>query len=246
MARKKSDPSSVQSRNFKLLLYPDNELHVAALAAVKDNFPEYIGILHDQNPEAKPHYHVAFKLEKPQMLGTVARKLGLITDLGEPDLQFVRPCDGRFDRFLVYLTHLDQPDKEQYDASALFGSSALISDYGRAATKFLRSEFDMADCVLACLDWIRGHEGIVTMTGFARWICGTPYFKASASPIVRACIEEHNQRIYNSYRSEYIKDVANGVDKFNALMQYPEADPEPPKLPELPDNFDLDGFEVIY
>ena len=133
MAKKK--PEKVQSRNFKVLLYPDNSDHMKILDTLKSMFSEHIGILHDANEERKEHYHVGFKLEKPLELGTVCRKLGMVDELGLPDLQFIRVCDGRFDRFLVYLTHLDDCNKEQYAATELFGSSALISDYGRESSQ---------------------------------------------------------------------------------------------------------------
>lgn len=242
MPSKKSDPTSKQSRNFKFLLYPDNPQHIQVLDMIKMMYPEHIGILHNENPERKAHYHIAVSLDKPKMLKTVAKEVGLVSDLGEPDCQFVRLCDGRLSRFLVYLTHLDQPDKEQYTPSQLFGSSGLLADYGKAATKFLRNEIDMADSVLACLDWIRGnHENVVTMTAFARWVCQTPYFKASSSPLVRCCIEEHNQRIYNAYRKEYISRVSDGQQQLNAILQYPEACPDPPALSLS----DLDDFEDV-
>lgn len=224
MPSKKSDPTSKQSRNFKFLLYPDNPHHMCVLDTIKMMFPSYIGILHDANPERKEHYHVAVALDVPKMLKTIAKEVGFISDLGEPDCQFVRICDGRLSRFLIYLTHLDQPDKEQYSPKLLFGSSYMLTEYGRAATKFMRNEFDMSDCVMACLDWIKTNsENVISMTSFARWICSTPYFKASSSPLVRACIEEHNQRIYNFYRQQQVSTFAEGADKLNALLSYPEA-----------------------
>ena len=240
MPSKKSDPTAKQSRNFKFLLYPDNPQHMQALDMIKMMYPNHIGILHNENPERKEHYHVAVALEKPKRLKTIAKEVGLLSDLGEPDCQFVRICDGRLSRFLIYLTHLDQPDKEQYSPDRLFGSASMLADYGKAATKFLRNEFDMADCVLACLDWIKGNsDNIVTMTGFARWVCMTPYFKASSSPLVRACIEEHNQRIYNYYRKDYISQIADGSEKMQAILQYPEAAPNPPELPpDIMDNWE--------
>ena len=152
MSRNKKDPSSIQARNFKFLLYPDNIVHVNALNYIMKTYPNYIGITHDQNPDNKAHTHLVLSLTAPKMLKTIAKECGFVDDLGLPDCQFVRPVDGRLDRFLVYLTHLDQPDKEQYPASKLFGSSSMLAAYGKAATKFMRNEFDMSDCVLACLD----------------------------------------------------------------------------------------------
>lgn len=233
MARKKGDPSSVQSRNFKFLLYPDNQVHVDALAYIMKTYSDsYIGITHDANPDAKPHTHLVLSLQTPKMLKTIAKECGFVSDLGEPDCQFVRPVDGRLDRFLVYLTHLDQPDKEQYPASQLFGSPGMLAAYGKAATKFMRNEFDMSDCVLACLDWIKMQEGVIRVSGFARWICGTPYFKAGASPLVRAAICEHNQLIYNAARKTYVDMIADGQAQVNLRAQYPEISEDLPVFSE--------------
>lgn len=241
MAKQKK-PEQIQARNFKMLLYPDCEQHVEVFDRLKKAYPEFIAILHDGNPDKKPHWHVAFTVgDKPKRLGTLATELGLLSDSGAADLQFLRVCDGRLDRYLVYLTHLDLPEKEQYAASCLFGSSSMLAAYGRAATRFMRNEFDMSDCVLACLDYIRGIDGVVTMSGFTRWICNTPYFKASSSPLVRACIDEHNQRIYDAYRKDYMERMEQGSERMQALLQYPSADPAPPDV-----NFDdLEGWEPL-
>lgn len=242
MARNKKDPSSIQARNFKFLLYPDNIVHVNALNYIMKTYPNYIGITHDMNPDNKAHTHLVLALNAPKMLKTIAKECGFVDDLGLPDCQFVRPVDGRLDRFLVYLTHLDQPDKEQYPASKLFGSSSMLSAYGRAATKFMRNEFDMSDCVLACLDWISSQAFIIKTAYFARWLCSTPYFKAGTSPLVRAAIDEHNQAIYRKARDTYIDMVADGQQQLNLRVQYPEAAP-PDKLPVL-DPDELEGFDV--
>lgn len=232
MAKTKK-PEKVQSRNFKLLLYPDNEQHVEVLSKVKELFPDHIGILHDLNPERKPHYHVGFTVgNAPMELGTICRKLGFVNDLREPDMQFVRVLDGRMDTFLVYLTHMDDTSKEQYPSTSLFGSNVMLMQWGRAATRFQRNEFDMSDCIIACLDWIRGrYDQVISITSFTRWICNTPYFKASSSPLVRACIEEHNNRIYNASRADYIRNLSESAEKHAAILQYPETQPIPEALP---------------
>lgn len=244
---KKKKHAEIQVRNVKLLLYPDNEKHMEAFKMIPMFYPEYVGILHDKLPDRKPHYHILIHpiseegQNIPVQIGTVCRKLGLINDLGEPDLQFIRPVEGRYSQFLIYMTHLSVPEKEQYNASDLFGSNALISDYGKTATKWLRNEFDMSDCILAVLDWIQRQEGIIRMSYFARWICNTPYFKASGSALVRSCIEEHNYRIYNSQRSEYMKQMSDSAEKWVAKLQYPDADPEPPQM--IFDESEWDSFD---
>lgn len=158
---KKKNPLAVQARNFKFLFFPDCPEHMEWFKNVKAMFPDHIGILHDQNPERKPHYHVAVHLNGPMMMQTICNAVGMVNELGQPDAQFIRFLDGRLNGFLVYLTHLSEPQKEQYSASALFGSSYMLAEYGKAATKFVRNELDMSDCVLGCLDWISNQRGYI-------------------------------------------------------------------------------------
>lgn len=244
---KKINPADLQARNFKLLLYPDNPKHAEIMNSIPLFYPEHVGICHDKTLDRKSHYHylihpVNDKGESvPVKVSSVCNKLGLLSDLGEPDLQFIRPVDGRYSQFLIYMTHLSEPDKEQYNASDLFGSSALISDYGRAATKWLRQEFDMSDCIIAVLDWIQRQEGIIRMSYFARWICNTPYFKACGSSLVRCCIEEHNNRIWNAQRSEYVQQMGDSAEAWAAKLQHPEADPVPPDI----QNFDESEWDMF-
>lgn len=238
MGRKKDNIGDIQGYNFKFLLYPDNPDHVQKLDLIKQQYPEHIGILHNETLERKPHYHIMIHMDKPKMMKTIIRGLEWFTEIGEPDFQFIRKVDGRYTGFLVYLTHLSEPDKEQYNASQLFGSSALLSDYGKAATKWMRKEFDMSDCVLACLDWIRQQDNIIRMSYFARWICNTPYFKASSSRLVIDCIAEHNQRIYAQQQRFLVDQISDGAAKLSAQIEHPEISES---LPDI----DLDDYEEL-
>lgn len=219
----KKDITEVMTRTVKLLLYPDNEQHVSAFDNLKELFPDFIAILHKGYDGKKDHWHIACRLgDTPVRVGTFCRKIKLIKDDLEPDIQFVRLIGGRLSGFLVYLTHLSEPDKEQYSAADLFGSSGMLAEYGKAATKFIRNEIDMQDAVIAVLDWLKYQEGIVRLSSFARWICGTPYFKASSSPLVRGLIQEHNERIYNAARKSYLDDISDSAVRMQGMLAYPE------------------------
>ena len=106
---KKKKPENVQARNVKLLLYPDNMVHNNALGLIASHMIDdsegaslpytFLSCLHDRS-EGKPHYHVCVSVAEDRggvYLGAFARSLGLVDDLGQPDLQFVRKCDGRLD-----------------------------------------------------------------------------------------------------------------------------------------------------
>lgn len=226
MGRKKNtDSGSARSCYFKLLLYADNTQHMHALEIIKTDFPDYIGIAHIQTDESgevimqgegKMHYHVYLAFANQRSVSVVCRSLDLMKDDGTPDDQFCRTITGRFDNALVYLTHANAPDKERYTCDALFGSPALIERQKVAEMKYLRKEIDLSDSVLACLDWIQRQQDIITMSYFGRWICNTPYFRASSSPIVRGAIEEHNSRIYRAEANARLEMYSNS---YGRIMQ---------------------------
>lgn len=257
MAKKKK-PENIQARNVKLLLYPDNMAHNNALGLIASHMIDdsegvplpytFLSCLHDRS-EGKPHYHVCVSVAEDRggvYLGAFARSLGLVDDLGQPDLQFVRKCDGRLDSassFLLYLTHASVPEKERYPESALVGDQALFVTYGRALTKYQKQEFDMSDCVLACIDWISKQRGyVIRWSAFARWVCNTPYFRGASSPLVRSALEEHNQYIYNHMTYDSIQQIQDRDSRLAALAAAPAVAPVPDELP--PDIFeDWEGFD---
>lgn len=221
MARKKD---CLRSRNIKMLLYPDNPAHENAISSIMNSDLQYVGIMHVGTEETKPHYHIYLCFDNARSCASVAADLGLMSDSGEPDVQFVRPITGRLDNALVYLTHLNTPEKEQYSVSDLIGTGSLIDRYQKAATKYLSKQLDMSDCVLAILDWIQQHEGVITMSAFGRWVCCSPYFRGASSGIVRGAIQEHNQRIYDAQRKKYIEMIQDGQERLQALIAAPELD----------------------
>lgn len=163
----------------------------------------------------------------PMMMQTICNAVGMVNELGQPDAQFIRFLDGRLNGFLVYLTHLSEPQKEQYSASALFGSSYMLAEYGKAATKFVRNELDMSDCVLGCLDWISNQRGyIIRWSGFARWAANSPFFRGASSPLVRHAIDEHNNAIYNRQQWDTVQTILDPDKRAQTAAQFPACSPE--------------------
>lgn len=216
MGRKKELLENPQSTNFKLLLYPDNPVHSEAIQKLQVDFQEnclwieHVSFDIDGNKildgTGKPHIHFAVKLDKPVRQGALCKKLGLIDpDSGLPDTQFIRVVSGRFDKWLLYLTHVNQPDKEQYSIRDLKGSRDLLIQYQRALLDYETSELSTRDCVKACLDWIRMQgDRIISSSDFAWWIITTPYFKVRSDRLVLSCIQEHNDKIYALMRRDNI------------------------------------------
>ena len=192
-----------KSRHFKILLYPDNEKHQWILEnIINANDIDYIGILHKGDEESKEHYHLFLSFPNPRKCECVAAEFGFFDSDGNPDIQFCRPVTGRLDNGLVYLTHLNSPEKEQYLSSDLFGTKFMLQKYHKAELRYLRSEFDMSDCVLALLDWIDSQHSVIRVSSLLRWACGSPYFKAVSHPMVRMALDEHNSLYARRERSD--------------------------------------------
>lgn len=137
-----------KSRHIKYLLYEDNPQHVQVLENIKADNHAYIGIRHhivdlDGNEiiedSGKPHFHVYQAFDSPVYPAACAKRYGLLDDSGKVSTQFCRCITGRFDNALIYLTHLNSPDKELYPDSDLFGWSILLRQYQAAALAFLTS-----------------------------------------------------------------------------------------------------------
>lgn len=178
-----------KSRNIALLLYPDNEKHLDIMARIKEEYPEYIGIMHHGDEDKKDHFHVYLCFPNPVYSSAVADYLDLEDNL-------CRPLFGQFKDSLIYLTHRNAPEKEQYPISDCFGSPALMHKLEKYLMRYERSDVDTAEAVEGCLDWICCQQCVINYISFVRWVLTTPFFKGASSPLVRMCIEEHNQYYY--------------------------------------------------
>lgn len=220
MAGKKKD-ANVRSRYFKLLLYADNPVHVAALETLRQIYPSHIGIWHKQydddgdviiQGEGKLHAHICLAFDNPVWVSSVCKKIGLMRDDGEPDTQFVRQITGRFDNMLVYLTHTCCPDKEQYTFEDLFGSQLLIDQQRRACARYLSKQIETPDAVRGLKCWISQQDGIVSASMIIDYVTeNLRFFKAASHPLIRAYIDEHNRAFYRANRDRAVVDISEGV-----------------------------------
>ena len=221
-------PEEIKTRVFKLLLFADNPHHMRILHRVQRLYADsYVGIwhtLHDDRGQelitghGKKHAHVILNLDNPVYWRSICRKLGFVAAEGEPDYRFCWAMGYRFTDHLErrseslkgayeYLTHTNAPLKEQYDASQLFGSSALVEDASAAILGYQMRNMTMSQAVVMALNWIREQEGkVIKMSAFGYWICNTPYFKAASSSVVRIAIQEHNQLVYDQKWKQLQRD----------------------------------------
>lgn len=222
----KFDNLNARSRYFRVLLYPDNPAHVAALEIIKDRYKDdYVGIKHIGQDGDKDHYHLILWFKNPRSTASVCRVLGFVDPTDLPDDKFVRAIvksakrktDRQLKACCVYLTHKSAPEKEQYDISDLFGNSDYIEFTRKEIVKYDLHEIDMPDSVLGCLDFIRDQDDFIPASVFGRWLCNSPYFKAHNNRIVWAALKEHNVKIYHRENpiSLELGDIKDNIDSLH-------------------------------
>lgn len=128
----------VKSRNFKLLLYPDNEFHMNVLSYIRKEY-SYLEVYHNQDLKdietgtfKKAHYHVFVPFGGARWNTSFIAELDTICSNGNESIaQFVRSVPDE-KRFLRYLIHKDSPEKYQYSKSSVTGTSDLLEKFDLA------------------------------------------------------------------------------------------------------------------
>ena len=225
-----------RSRYFRILLYTDNPVHMAAFDKIKQGVSdEYLGIVHRAIDGEKEHVHCVLMFVNPRQTKTVCYSLGLVDELGVPDDQFVRAIikrqkrevDQQLDSACIYLTHRNAPEKEQYPMDDVFGTSSRIKWLDKKVTKYMQKQYDMSDSVSAVIDWISHQDDTVTAYQLGKWLANTPHWKANSNWFVRAVLREHNLRIY--------KEKNPVPHQFDTLEEFSESRA-----------FDLSEFDFLY
>lgn len=185
-----------KSRNFCLMLYPDEDsTHSDALSFIRSNY-RYGAICHNsdkwtvadeaQNPEhkageyKKSHYHVVLQFATPRWSSAVAKELGIT----ENYIQKCRSLEGA----LKYLVHADHSDKVQYDTDAVEGQLKIMLDK-------LLSQVTEDERIIQLIQLLDSFPTKVSYQSFVRVVCSKglyPDFRRSAL-IFSNLIREHNE-----------------------------------------------------
>lgn len=191
-----TDSGKWKSRNFCLMLYPDEDItHLDALNFIRSNY-RYGAICHNsdmwtaadesQNPDhkagefKKPHFHVVVQFTTPRWSSAVAKELGIT----ENYIQKCRSLEGA----LKYLVHADHSDKVQYDTDAVEGQLKIMLDK-------LLSQVTEDERIIQLILLLDSFETKVTYQGFVRVVCSKGLysdFRRSAL-IFSNLIREHNE-----------------------------------------------------
>lgn len=227
MPRSKKQVANIddRSRNFRLLLYADNDMHSELLYQIRYNIDalglpddrRYIGIMHDGDSEGlvKSHYHVYLMFTYPQWTKSLCRKLGFVNDADEPDDQFLRVIDGRLDNALVYLTHLNSPDKEQYERSDLFASGAdVLKLYDDAVIRYQSRHIDKRLLFREVVEWLDKQEGLVSARQLLEYLLTHGCYSVRNESWLRTVWSEHNSRRLYFAKQHFQEAIIDGASKW--------------------------------
>ena len=233
MAKQKTANIDSRSRNVSLLLYPDNLSHAVVLQKILMNDPdlfdsgtcwEYIGIqhraLHDDEGGTKNHYHVYLVFENPMHIKSICRRFNFFDDLGVPDDQFVRCITGRkgLENSILYLTHLNKPEKEQYSSSDLIGSSRLRAMYDLAALNYITKQSDKRDIFSEVRAWIAAQNGIITSFQMVDYLTQHRAFLIRNEPWLKSMWREHNSSLIMRYNKEIKEAISQSAEGWANIL----------------------------
>lgn len=157
------------------ILYPeDNESHKKALSliltkynslAINHDKDTYLFDVTDENGETvhhkgdlkKPHYHIIVRFDNARYVSGFTKELGIEDNI-------IQTCSS-FKSYVIYLTHIDEPLKYQYQASDFVGW--LVPQ----AIKILDKPQDPGDMLMDVLRFIQEHPSI-SWFQLAEW-CNT-------------------------------------------------------------------------
>lgn len=179
-----------RGRVHMLLLYPEDETHMAALKFIEQNY-EYAYILHNRdNDESgeikKEHFHVVVRFGNATWNTAVAKELGI-------EINYIQQARN-IDNALMYLLHYNDKDKTQYDFEEVKGT--LKQRLVQAINSANKNE---GEKVGELLQYINEYRGKIYISDFANYCATNGYwseFRRSATIFLKI-IDEHNTRYNN-------------------------------------------------
>lgn len=217
---------NLRSRNWVMVLYPDDPSHMECLSILEKSGYNYAAILHCEDvydehdtddsekigTKKKDHFHVVLSLKNPRFRDPLADELGI-----KPN--YLEVCRNR-DSALLYLVHDGFPNKYQYDPANAFGPLAL------AINKLLVDESESAR-VLKVLDVLDTMPVPTSYRAFLTRCCELELygdFRRLGSGILRL-LDEHNTSFYEEKQRKTelhnsrtrVRPYVDSIDPFDAL-----------------------------
>lgn len=180
----------VKSRTLAIVLYPESQQ--SAIDSIRKNY-SYVGMLHDRDTDSngelkKAHWHFIVRFKQARWSSGLAAELGI-----DDHFESVKNMDGA----LRYLSHMDDPDKFQYDPSSASFSADMSVVYRKAIDDSVTED----ERVLSIVQFIESYEYPITYSFALKRICEMGLygeFRRMGVLAVRL-IDEHNARLGESY-----------------------------------------------
>lgn len=188
-----------RSRVHMLLLYPDCEEHIKALAKIEQSY-DYAMILHnrdywtDEDEKKDPtktaglvkkeHWHIVLRFNQAVWSTAICKELGI-------EHNYIENVK-RFDNAIQYLIHYNDTDKAQYSIDEVKGN--LKKKLVESINKVEKSE---GEKVCELIEYIEKQDYKITLKSFASYCASNGYwaeFRRSASIFIRI-IDEHNNNL---------------------------------------------------
>lgn len=178
-----------RSKNFCLVLYPEDETHREALVKLATNY-DYVSIVHDKDiyesgeqegKLKKPHWHVVLRFKNAVWNSSIAKELGIT-------MNYLEPCrDLR--NSLLYLIHYNNPEKAQYDIADVVGP--LGKELPRLINVEDKSE---SEIMLEIRGFIQSNQ-YLSIDSLLVWACEQGYYSyvRRSSYFLKGLLEEHNR-----------------------------------------------------
>lgn len=237
------------SRNYRLLLYPDNPEHLKTFRIVqrhkyyRDNYIFCYHVLYDVDGReivvghGKKHCHVLLDLPSAKEYHVVLSQLAvepqfcwpmkyqLVTEKGIT--KFKRDSKSSLQKGFEYLLHLNAPDKTQYSVDSLHGSRRMVQAARLAVAKFNAKQITEAEALVVLRKYLQRLDTTVSFGQLLDVFGNTPYYKAIRSPCGERLRCEHNARFYqtaihrdNDERNQRIMQSSGGVAVGSAAVRF--------------------------
>lgn len=193
----------IRSRKYQGVVYPDCEYHKSFIERLKNKSINSCAIIHDRDKFTggelngqikKIHIHFIINFKNARYIDSVAQEYGLKPQELEP----VHNYKGA----LRYLIHFDDPDKEQYLDSEVFGP--LEKDFLNAISDNETEE----EKILFIMSYIEGCNYELSITELVKWCCNNGVYDICrrSATFIRDICNEHNYDIRNRDYNEKYKD----------------------------------------
>ena len=179
----------VKSRTLAIVLYPESQQSV--IDSIRKNY-SYVGMLHDKDTDAngvlkKAHWHFIIRFKQARWSSGLAAELGI-----DDHFESVKNMDGA----LRYLSHMDDPDKFQYDPADVSYSADMSVVYRKAIDDCLSED----ERVRSIIQFILSFDHPITYAFVTDRVCELGLYGEfrRMGVIASRIIDEHNASFVSS------------------------------------------------